>query len=381
MLRKIISPELVFRYKMVYELLISSIGYALFFTCCWYFLYKYRYDLNSFYKGRYLLYQELIIVAIHTESSILLAYTTTREINTIASYMFLISHYAFFITYFLFLYRMIILNKIEFGKIQTSEYPSIYKKLIVSWNIKITIVFTVITSVPSLTLLALFYPDDDTLYDLRFNSTNPETVAFICYFYSIQLLEYLSYCYLLYYAFKERFRLTIKIDLFLNLLIWTAYNSAVTQIHMHHHYSILLPLRNLSLQMIIIISFFIRSKFVRIPDPPLYNEPYIFLYEHRLFYTRLNEFLETLEDTTYRDCLELGMYISMYRFQRKEQHLILINNSCAKLELPLFDNALFINTEIFIKDKIESIFSDFFNSDFYQSLSESLSYHSNALYL
>ena len=66
---------------MVNDILISSIGYALFFSCCWYFLYTYQYDLNSFYRGRYLLYQELIIVAIHTEASILLAYKTKRETN------------------------------------------------------------------------------------------------------------------------------------------------------------------------------------------------------------------------------------------------------------------------------------------------------------
>ena len=366
---------------MVNDILISSIGYALFFSCCWYFLYTYQYDLNSFYRGRYLLYQELIIVAIHTEASILLAYKTKRETNIIASYIFLISHSAFFITYFLFLYRMIILNKIEFGKIQTSEYPSIYKKLIASWNIKITIVFTVITSVPSLTILALFYPDDDILYDLRFNSKNPETDAFFYYYYSISFLEYVSYCYLFYYAFRERFRLTIKIDLFLNLLIWAVYYSTITHISTPLHYLIFLPLRNVSLQMIIIISFFIRSKFVKIPDPPIYHEPYIFLYEHRVFYTMFHEYLETLEDKIYRDCLELGLHICMYRFQKKEQHLILINKSCEALELPIFDNSQFINTEIFIRNKIESTFSDFFNSIFYERLSDKLANHSRALYL
>ena len=362
------------------ELIISSIGYAIFFSCCCYFLHTYRYDLNAFYKGRYLLYQELLIITINTETSIILSYRTTREINKIASYAFLISHSAFFITYFLFVYRMIILNKIEFGKFRSGEYEDMFKKLKSSWNIKITIIFTVVVSSPSLTIFAL-YSNGHFLDCIKSSLTDPKLQAFYFYYYSIGFLEYFSYCYLFYYAIKEKFRLTIKIDLFMNLLIWSSYYTSIFTAPVFEHYSICLPLRSISLQMTIIVSFLIRKKFIKIPDPPLYHEPYIFLYEHRMLYTALHSFLETIDDKKYLSYLELGLYISMYRFQHKHYHLISINNSCIALGLPQFDDIQFINTEIFIKNQIESIFSDFFSSKFYQKLSDKLIYHSKALYL
>ena len=364
------------------NLLISSIAYGIFYAFCLYFLHKYRYDQNAFYKGRYLLYQEMVFSFIHTESSILISYQTTRNISIIASYAFIISHNAFYITYFLYLYRMIILNKIEFGKLHTSEYPKIHQNLKPSWSIKITIIFTLIISAPDVIIFALYSSQDVVYKFLTFESEDPKIQAYTYYNYTIIFLEYLSYCWLYYYSIRARFRLTIKIDLFLNLLIWGVYYSCRFSVPLFINFSILLPLRNLCLNMSIIISFQIRNHFVKIPDPPIFfSDPYIFIYEHKMFYITLHEFLKTFDDKKYLDYLELGLYISMYRFQSQKHHLLLINTSCQRLGLPQFDDPLFIKTEICIKDSIEYIFADFFSSVYYGYLCAKLSAHSTALYL
>ena len=360
---------------------IAAVGYIFFFACSWYFLKKYQYDLNALYKGRYLLYQELIVSTVHTESSLLMCYPTSKDIRFAASCIFLISQATFFITYFLFLYRAILLNRLEFGTCESSDYPMIYAKLKKWWNIKVTIIFTLIESIPYVLIFVLYSPAEAQYEFFNLHSKNLVIKAGTYFYYSLSFLENICFCALFCYTLRLKFRLTIKIDLLLSILVWAAYiANRVTQ-HSVVNYSIFLPFRNLSLHMIVIISSRIRHRFVAIPDPPLYHEPYYFLYEHRIFYNTLHEFLETFEEKQYLECLELGLYINMYKFQNKQRYLCFINTVCERNKLPKLNDANFIDTEVFVQTKIESIFPDFFNSVFYERLSDALSTHSKAIYL
>ena len=290
------------------------------------------------------------------------------------------THATFFITYFLILYRAILLNTLEFGKCRSTDYPKIYARLKTWWNIKVTIIFTITVSIPYLLIFALYSSDDSAFEFFNIYSENTAVNVGTGYYYFIVCMECLCYCSLFCYTLQEIFRLTIRIDLFLNALIWAAYLSNRMIMPSFINYSIYLPLRNFSLHMIIIISSRIRNRFVKIPDPPLYHEPYVFLYEHRLFYNSLHEFMETFEDKMYLDCLDLGLYINIYRFQGKNRYLRLVNELCKKHGLLEFNNMNFLDTEIFIKENIESIFPMFFNSVYYQQLSDTLSAHSKAIY-
>ena len=146
-------------------------------------------------------------------------------------------------------------------------------------------------------------------------------------------------------------------------------------------YSIFGPLRNLSLYMIILISFEIRSKLIKIPYPPLCTLPFIFLYEHKMLYKMFHEFTETISDKKYLLCLELGLYVNMYTLHHKKRHLVALNKLCKRLQLPEFGNPRFEQTEIFIEDSIDYISPSFFNSTFYQIYTDSALRNSECVYL
>ena len=171
--------------------------------------------------------------------------------------------------------------------------------------------------------------------------------------------------YFIYIIISKRHRLTLKIEIALAFI--TAGSNLFSEFFVDNSvsYSFLLILLGFSLNVILLISFAIRSKLTRIPDPPLVCFNSSFIYEHKLLYQHIYEFLQGLSDKELLSSLELGIYINMYKTEKKEAFLIQIKKLCKQCELPQYSYECAGEIEEYISKNNEYIFQYFCKSGYY----------------
>ena len=337
---------------------INIAGNFLFYAWSFYFFCAHRYDLNVLYRGQHLILQETICALIHSGCSLILINSTITQVDIIISFIFLISHFALAVCYFLLIYRIYILHRLEFGKLHSDEYENISKRLSVWENLKKSLMYTVIASFPGLFIYGYYLKNKTILDYISVYETTGYGFAFAIYYLLIAYLEYFCYLFLFVLILKNKFRLTVKIEICLNLLIWTLYYSTRYIISTAEVYGFLIILRNFSLTLTLIISLTIRSHLNRVPDPTsaCFNSMYI--YEHKLLYKFIYQFLEHHEANEHLYCLEIGLYINMHKLEKKKHLLKTIQKLCKKIKLPEYNPENEEKIDLYISETLEVIYNE-----------------------
>ena len=179
----------------------------------------------------------------------------------------------------------------------------------------------------------------------------------------------------------KRFRLTIQIEVFLAFFLTTCYVIADALAKDPESSSFILILFAFNLNIILLISFIIRSNLIKIPDPPLVCFDSYLIYEHKLLYQHIFYFLQNLPDKKLLNSLELGLYINIYK-TKKEKHLLkAIVELCKKCGLPEYKYGILEEIEEYINKTNEFIFQCFCKSDFYEKFANSLENNKKYLFL
>lgn len=346
--------------------LVPSAVSSLFSAFCIRFLIVNRYNLAIYNRGQYLLFQEIIVTTINTQISFCIGYATSEIDLRVLSYGFIVSHSAFFISYFLFMYRLITLNKIEFGKFQSLEYPKIYNRLTPIWNIKVTIITAFIISSPMI-ILFYFSRKHSVLQLINLQSSDRQEQVFAIYYFTVAFCEFFFYISTCAYVLFGKFRLTVKIEIFTNVLLWIFYFSCRFQMSGKISFIFLIPLRNFCILFLLIVSLTKRMHATKVPFPPLFGMSSMFLYENKIFYEQFYNFLENTHGEEFLKYLELGLYVNMYKFQGKQKYLKLIKSMCRDLEIE-FNKENFDEVLVEVTKKNESIFQAFEESGYYANL-------------
>ena len=179
----------------------------------------------------------------------------------------------------------------------------------------------------------------------------------------------------------KKLRLTLKIEVFLVFITTTTNVISEFVVEDFKAYSFLLILLGFSLNLILIISFTIRSNFSKIPDPPLICFDSSFIYEHKLLYNHIYEFLQNLPAKNLLNSLELGIYINMYKEEKKESFLKIIKELCQRCDLPEYSFEFVDEIGEYIRTNNEYIFKCFCKSDYYERFKKSLKIKRNNLFL
>ena len=175
--------------------------------------------------------------------------------------------------------------------------------------------------------------------------------------------------------------MTIKIEVVLAFFIIVSSNIAQLYIISSESYGFILILLGFSLNIVLLISFMIRSCLSKIPDPPLVCFDSSYIYEHKLLYQHIHEFLQKVHDKQLLNSLELGIYINMYKTEKKKSFLKKIKELCQKCEFPEYSFEFIDEIEEYIRTNNEYIFKCFCKSDYYERFKRSLNIKKNNLFL
>ena len=174
--------------------------------------------------------------------------------------------------------------------------------------------------------------------------------------------------YLIYIGIKNQLRLTIRIEITIAFFIYIASQTDIFYSFSGEKYCFLIYVQNFSFAILIIITIAIRSNFQKIPNPPIYNITSEYVYECKLLYIHMHDFLNTLATKDLLNALELGFYIQLYELQKKKSTLKIINNLCIKCNLPLFSSDCEEFIYEYVSSNNEMSFQFFCMTSFYQKL-------------
>ncbi|OMJ74507.1 hypothetical protein SteCoe_25470 [Stentor coeruleus] len=347
----------------------TTILFGLFFSGNFYFYYINRYDLNALNRSRYLMINQLVFLVIHTHCCITLVYLDMPDMpKKIISFIFLISHSGFFVVYFLFVYRIILLNDIEFGRLNSSQYSKILNKLSWKWNFKISSIYIITCSVVLVLLFDIFSDTNSVVKAVSFGNKKPSQLIFALIFFSVGYAEYLCFAYLFYKVLRGKFRFTLKIEVFLDLLIWTAYYTYRFVNSEYDNYGFSMLLRNFSLCAILILTFTFRSRICKIPFPPVESFSLLFVFENKTIYDSFYEYLSNFKDHRAVKMLELGLYISMHKFKPKKKLEKAIGFACSNIQGLEGQRTNIDEVEIIVFDELYNSFKDFLSSEIFGEL-------------
>lgn len=323
------------------------------------------------------------MVYIYCQCGLNLVYLQSEIVIVCSSVGFLISDYAYTVTYMLFVYRIVLLNKIEFGQMGTKDYSKAMKRLSNLWNIKISFGITFALSTPAIIAYFLICDENSILesLDTPFEMTYKSIFAQVCF--AIYIFEYCLYLGLFIRVLFGKFRITLKTEIFLNLLIWLLY-STLRSISPSPFikFSFYVPLRTICLNSIIIISLHARTFFKRVPDPPLLSSSSIFIYEHQKLYEHFSRYVNKLEDKSFSLALELGLYISMFKLDNKPELIEQIELQCLELGIKGFSLEKLEETEIYARDRVDQIYEEFTNSlEFEELVNDSVKNKNTLMFL
>ena len=293
-----------------------TFGLVLYFFFSYFYLIKNRYDLNALYRSHFLMFQECIIFGIWEQSIFFLTYYNSVFPVEIISCIYIISSAWFCISYLVILYRYILLNKIEFGELPSNQYFLSISRLNSMRHLKVSWIYSIITS--SLQVFPYLYLSKGkyrSILDLLYSKDEP--ILNIIYFI-IGTIENFFYIRFTWIVIRNKFRLTIKIEVVLAFFIIVSSNIAQLYIISSESYGFILILLGFSLNIVLLISFMIRSCLSKIPDPPLVCFDSSYIYEHKLLYQHIHEFLQKVHDKQLLNSLELGIYINMYKTEKKK---------------------------------------------------------------
>lgn len=342
----------------------TTILFGLFFSGNFYYYYINRYDLNALNRSRYLMINQLVFLTIHTHCCITLVYLEmSHESKKIISMIFLVSHSGFFVVYFLFVYRIILLNDIEFGRLSSIQYTKILKRLSWKWNLKVSIVYILICSAILILLFDMFSDTDSITKAVDFGSKDTSHLIFAIIFFIIGYTEYLCFAYLFFKVLRGKFRYTLKIEVLLDLLIWTAYYTYRYINSEDDNYGFSMLVRNFSLCIILILTFTFRSSVCRIPFPPIERFSLLFIFENKTIYDSFYEYLCNFKDHRAVKILELGLYIAMYKFKPRKKLEKAIKFACSNIQGLEEQKTTLDDVEIIVFDELYNSFNEFLNSD------------------
>ncbi|OMJ90552.1 hypothetical protein SteCoe_7045 [Stentor coeruleus] len=365
------------------EFFLVSGTLSVFFCWNFYYLLRNRYDLNALNRGWYLMMQEFFMVYIYCQCGLNLVYLQSEIIIVCSSVGFLISDYAYTVTYMLFVYRIVLLNKIEFGQIGTKDYSKAMKRLNNLWNIKISFGITFTLSTPAIIAYFLICDENSILENLNtpFEKTYKSIFAQVCF--AITVFEYCLYLALFIRVLFGKFRITLKIEIFLNLLIWLLYSTLrPISLSPFSKYSFYVPLRTICLNAIIIISLHIRTFIKGVPYPPLLLSSSIFIYEHQKLYEYFSCYVNKLEDKSYSFALKLGLYISMFKLDNKTELIEQIEMQCLELGIKGFSIEKIEEMEMYARDRVDQIYGKFTDSlEFEELVNDSAKNRSALMFL
>ena len=356
-----------------------TFGFILFYIFSYYYLLKNRYDLNALYRSNYLMFQEFIVFGIWEQSIFFLAYYNSDILIEIMSCAYIITSNLFSVNYIILWYRLALLHKIEFGKIHSDQYLKWFTRLNSHWSLKLSWIISIIFSSSELFVyLNISHEKSKSIIELLHNGDGfvlNLTVRII------GLIEAMASLHCIWFVIMKKLRLTLKIEVFLVFVIATTNVISELVVEDSKAYSFLLILLGFSLNLILIISFTIRSNFSKIPDPPLVCFDSSFIYEHKLLYNHIYEFLQNLPDKHLLNSLELGIYINMYKEEKKESFLKIIKELCQRCDLPEYSFEFVDEIGEYIRTNNEYIFKCFCKSDYYERFKKSLKIKRNNLFL
>lgn len=356
------------------EFIIMSLFISILFCLNMFYFIRNRYDLNALYRGQYLMLQETIVMYTETQCCFIIMYSDSVIVWKIVSNIYLVCHFSYFITYLLFVYRLILLNKVEFGNLDTASFLKVPNKLRQYKTAKFILFFTIICSIPSC-FIYTYYSGNKSVFVFANKPENKNKALidlFLFIYYFVMGSQFIAYTYLLLRVIHGKYRVTIKIEIICNYIVWALYFTCRFSMTTSQVFKLLLPIRNICLNVIIIISFKIRSHFNKAPDPPALNIGSMFIYENKLLYDFFHKYLSSHEDKKYVSLLELGLYINMHMIKPKNKYYLAIQNLCSSHELPQYSLQTRNFIQMIIFNMIEYHYSDFFYSTYFKSLKQAM---------
>ena len=107
----------------------------------------------------------------------------------------------------------------------------------------------------------------------------------------------------------------------------------------------------------------------------------MYIYEHKLLYQFIYQFLEYNGAKEHLYCLEIGLYINMYKLEKKKHLLVTIQNLCKENKLPEYNSENEEKIDMYIIETLEVIYNNFTNSQFFNQFKESLQKNARVLFL
>ena len=183
-------------------------------------------------------------------------------------------------------------------------------------HLKLSWLCSVILSFPEIfAYLYISYGKKKSIIEVLYSN---EEIILNIIFLGMIIIQYGFFMHFSWIILTKRFRLTVKIEVFLIVSLTTCYLISISLAKNPESGSFLLILLFFSLNEIQLFSFIIRSNLLKIPDPPLVCFNSAFIYEHKLFYQHIHGFAKGLPDTNLLDLLELGIYINMYKAEKRK---------------------------------------------------------------
>ena len=188
------------------------------------------------------------------------------------------------------------------------------------------------------------------------------------------------------YILREKYRLTIKFEVILYFMIWTMTNSFSVYFIFKLNIcglnddvskifeliiKFLIPLRNIMLNIVLIVSLHIRSRLFTIPNPPSNYLTSIFLFENKQMFLSCYDFLLVFENSKYLSVLELGLYNNIYKINKKKKFLDIVRGLCRKNKIPEEFVENYEKIDEFVKKNVDEFFPYFKISSNYLKMQKS----------
>ena len=281
----------------------------------------------------------------------------------IISCICIISSFGLAMNYLALLYRFIVLYQIEFGELRSNQYLKSIARINSNWDLKFSWFCSFIICSPEI-FIYLYISQGKNKSIIEVLYSRDEIILNIIFIIMIAI-QYIFFIRFTWIVVMKKFRLTIKIETFLIFFLTTSYLIPICFAKNSETICFILILLIFSLNIVLLVSFLIRNTLTKIPDPPLVCFDSSFIYEHKLLYQHIHSFVQDLPDKNILNLLELGLYISMYKGERKKSVLKQITEICQKCKLPKYSYEFEDEIEECIRKNNEFIFQDFCKADYY----------------
>ena len=176
------------------------------------------------------------------------------------------------------------------------------------------------------------------------------------------------YFYLFVRVLIGKYRVSIKIEVFINFIVWIMFYTCRFFFDLQMIYGFLLPIRSFCLTFILIVSINIRGHFAHSLDPPITYMHSMLVYENKILFEYFYKYIKSLGNEFNVNMLKLGLCMHIYSMKGREDILKHIKALCKQCHMGEFNDK---NKEIILErimDMIDLYFDNFCLSQYFREL-------------